>query len=459
VCDDVTDTDEDGVPDAMDNCPVVYNPLQENDDTDEFGNACDNCPTVDNPGQEDSDLDGFGDACDECTDSDGDGFGNPGFPANLCEVDNCPRQFNPGQEDADADGKGDSCDICTDLDGDGFGDPGYPASTCLPDNCPDIANPNQSDGDGDGLGDSCDVCTDSDEDGFGDPGYPASTCEIDNCPDVANPGQADGDDDGAGDVCDACPDDPDDLCCDPQFGNDPPQITSDLLITAVPGEPFDYVVEVEDPDCDGTDLQVSVSDLPSWCSLVDLTVSGTAQCYYADTSFAVTVFDGDLADTVQVTIDVDYSNVAPEIEQMESVELHNGIAFEFYPSITDPDDTGHTIAYLECPSWCAIQNDSLVGTAPEEASVQAVTVVAADYCNADTMSFEVSTYLCGDVDQSGAVDIDDLVFIVGYVFGGGPAPQPLDSGDVDCSGGIDVDDAVYLVVHIFEGGPPACDGC
>ncbi|MCK4656341.1 MAG: dockerin type I repeat-containing protein, partial [candidate division Zixibacteria bacterium] len=135
------------------------------------------------------------------------------------------------------------------------------------------------------------------------------------------------------------------------------------------------------------------------------------------------------------------------------------IAFEFCPSITDPDDTEHTITYPEYPSWCTVQNDSVIGIAPEEASVQTLTVAVADYCSADTMSFDISTFLCGDTDQSGEVDIDDAVFLINYVFAGGPAPEPMEAGDADCSGDVDIDDIVYLIAYIFSGGPEACEGC
>jgi len=76
--------------------------------------------------------------------------------------------------------------------------------------------------------------------------------------------------------------------------------------------------------------------------------------------------------------------------------------------------------------------------------------------------------LCGDVDDSGEVDIDDdsgevdiddAVFLISYIFAGGPEPDPYWTGDVNCSTGIDIDDAVYLVAFIFSGGPPPCEGC
>lgn len=76
------DSDNDGIPDATDNCPSVSNPNQEDDDNNGIGNVCDtvsptdsdndgvpdatdNCPTVANPNQEDDDFDGIGNACED----------------------------------------------------------------------------------------------------------------------------------------------------------------------------------------------------------------------------------------------------------------------------------------------------------------------------------------------------------------------------------------------------------
>ena len=96
------DSDGDGVPDATDNCPMVFNParpvdngMQGDADQDMAGDACDPCP-----------LDANTSACTviDPNDRDHDGVANA--------TDNCPDIANTSQVDADMDGKGDACDAC-----------------------------------------------------------------------------------------------------------------------------------------------------------------------------------------------------------------------------------------------------------------------------------------------------------------------------------------------------------
>jgi hypothetical protein len=196
----VYDNDIDGIPDDNGTCTRIQNPCSGGETVDCY----DNCALTPNSDQLDADNDGIGDVCDTCTDTDEDGYGNPGYPANTCAEDNCPVTANPDQLDADSDSVGDVCDTCTDTDDDGYGNPGYPANTCAEDNCPVNSNPDQLDADSDSVGAVCDTCTDTDDDGYGNPGYPANTCEEDNCPVTLNPDQSDVDNDGVGDECDNC---------------------------------------------------------------------------------------------------------------------------------------------------------------------------------------------------------------------------------------------------------------
>jgi hypothetical protein len=207
------DNDGDGVLDVDDNCPIVRNWPQADQDGDDLGNECDpdldgdgtnngmdNCPIVPNGGQTDADGDGIGDFCDY---ADRDGV--------IESMDNCPDIANWDQEDLDTDGEGDACD--DDWDGD--------VARNDTDNCPTVRNINQANADGDAHGDACD-----------------------NCVDVFNDTQADCDGDGIGQACEA-QGDPDRFLpvdCDPTFGIQQAQVI------VLPGD------LVALPACNGCDL-------------------------------------------------------------------------------------------------------------------------------------------------------------------------------------------------------------
>jgi len=66
-------------------------------------------------------------------------------------------------------------------------------------------------------------------------------------------------------------------------------------------------------------------------------------------------------------------------------------------------------------------------------------------------------YVCGDADGSGDVTIADAVFLISYIFSGGPEPIPGEAGNADGSGSITIADVVYIIAFIFGGGPnPVC---
>ena len=66
-----------------------------------------------------------------------------------------------------------------------------------------------------------------------------------------------------------------------------------------------------------------------------------------------------------------------------------------------------------------------------------------------------------DNDPGDAIDISDLVFLVDYMFTGGPAPTCWEEANIDGSGDgppdgsedIDISDLVYLVDFMFNEGP------
>jgi len=70
-----------------------------------------------------------------------------------------------------------------------------------------------------------------------------------------------------------------------------------------------------------------------------------------------------------------------------------------------------------------------------------------------------SATFCSDANNDRSVDVADVVYLVSYIFSGGPAPKPLAAGDADCSGDIDIADCVYLINYIFSVGPQPCSAC
>jgi hypothetical protein len=55
------------------------------------------------------------------------------------------------------------------------------------------------------------------------------------------------------------------------------------------------------------------------------------------------------------------------------------------------------------------------------------------------------------------VNVSDVVLLINFVFGDGPAPEPEPAGDVDCNGTVNVSDVVYLINFVFGTGDDPCD--
>ncbi len=171
------DSDGDAILDGVDNCPLLANGNQLNNDHDQQGDACDSdddndgAPDVtdafpfDPDENVDSDQDGIGNNADTDDDNDGVDDGNDAFPLNPNE-----------SVDTDTDGIGNNAD--NDDDGDGVNDAtdAFPLdSTETVDTDNDhIGNNADNDDDGDGVNDATDAfpldaaeSVDTDHDGIG----------------------------------------------------------------------------------------------------------------------------------------------------------------------------------------------------------------------------------------------------------------------------------------------------
>jgi hypothetical protein len=76
-----------------------------------------------------------------------------------------------------------------------------------------------------------------------------------------------------------------------------------------------------------------------------------------------------------------------------------------------------------------------------------------------SFNVRVRSMVCGDLDESGAVNIADAYLLVSYIFSSGRIASPLSAADVNCSQSVDISDAVFLIAHIFGDGPLPCSEC
>jgi hypothetical protein len=163
-----------------------------------------------------------------------------------------------------------------------------------------------------------------------------------------------------------------------------------------------------------------------------------------------------------------FDNISPDSIHIGGVSLFGGLpaselrlcySMQFYASSSSPSDLvdGFCVdntATLPYELWYF---QDAGGIYPPD--FNGLLNPAVDLPFAPPICFDVVhvSYICGDCDVSGGVDIDDVVYLISYIFSGGPPPNPLSVGDADCSGGVDIDDVVSLIAYIFSGGNAPCD--
>jgi predicted MPP superfamily phosphohydrolase len=346
-CDPLIDSDGDGVSDALDQCPGFDDNVDiDNDnipdgcdpfidsDGDGVADALDQCPGFDD--NVDVDNDSIPDGCDPLIDSDGDGVSDsqdqcPGFDDNV---------------DVDNDSIPDGCDPLIDSDGDGVSD--------ALDQCPGFDD--NVDLDNDSIPDGCDPLIDSDGDGVSDaldqcPGFDDNV-DVDNdgIPDGCDP-LIDSDGDGVSDALDQCPgfDDNVDVDndgipdgCDPLVDSDGDGV-SDAL-DQCPG--FDDNVDVDNDGIpDGCDLLIDsdgdgVSDALDQCPGFDDTID----------------LDNDgIPDGCDPFVDSDGDGVSDALDQCpgfdDNVDVDNDGIPDGCDPLIDSDGDGVSDALDQCPGF------------------------------------------------------------------------------------------------------------
>lgn len=80
-----------------------------------------------------------------------------------------------------------------------------------------------------------------------------------------------------------------------------------------------------------------------------------------------------------------------------------------------------------------------------------------DWDHGEILWFENPFHATGDVNADGVIDLGDVLYLINYLYKGGPAPCSLEAADADCNGVVDLGDVLYLINYLYKGGPaPGC---
>ncbi len=474
------DKDGDGFSDATDNCPAVANPDQADGDADGAGDACDNCPGYANPDQADIDHDNIGDACDNCVDPDADGFGNPGYPSATCQIDNCPDVYNPDQTDSDGDGFGDACALfnvqvydtvatsCTKLIVNNLGNFGKAGTYGAA-----LDYLGQGDCVNNYLWDGTLLVT-----YINGPWYAANwNMYYGNSYRTPRHGEpmAPTADSGAYEVFRSgtfvtldqflaikkswyAPKHPDSC----NFVIQRVEITSfDTLVHTGIG-----IGDAIDWDCGGNP-QENVGGFDAGTKMI-YQQGGGFDCIDGSRRFAGQALLGiSDADGVIDTSKVPYGAFTASSSQyiygtngFVAVQIYGLMQNPGYLPETNPTDQFATMTFINNrnigPQDTIVIYSALSTVRDGTLADLKGNMVKAKRWAAAHLYTAGPLFVPGDADGSGGIDISDAVFLIGYIFSGGAAPNPLDAGDANCDHSVDISDAVYLISYIFSGGPAPC---
>jgi hypothetical protein len=70
-------------------------------------------------------------------------------------------------------------------------------------------------------------------------------------------------------------------------------------------------------------------------------------------------------------------------------------------------------------------------------------------------------FIRGDTNDNGLMTISDSIYLLDFLFRGGPVPPCEDSADANDDGALDISDAVTILSYLFSGGsipPPSPPG-
>jgi hypothetical protein len=141
--------------------------------------------------------------------------------------------------------------------------------------------------------------------------------------------------------------------------------------------------------------------------------------------------------------------------------------FRWHYCVEHYADSLDTLGNPVCSIWASYSDPEVIfdlGLDTLDADYKDVDSAAWSVWNDTTVSLdggelrviEVSC-LCGDANNDEVLNVGDAVYLINYIFKGGPGPLFPECSDVNNDTNLNIGDPVYLINYIFKGGPaPNC---
>lgn len=128
------------------------------------------------------------------------------------------------------------------------------------------------------------------------------------------------------------------------------------------------------------------------------------------------------------------------------------------PNQEDGDNDGVGDLCDNCPDNENSNQDDIDGDTVGDICDNCPDVYNPDQADSDANGIgDACDYICGDADGDRTINILDIIYIISYLYKGGPPPEPSVSANVNGDSAINLLDVVYLISFLYKEGPePTC---
>ncbi len=158
--------------------------------------------------------------------------------------------------------------------------------------------------------------------------------------------------------------------------NDPPVLTSSCKTEATEDVAFSYIASAMDPE--NSPLAFIFSNYPGWLTPSGNKISGTPTEGITSGSFTVSVSDGFLYDTGDVTLTVHSVNDPPVLTSSLTAQATEDVLFTYTATATDAENSPLTFTFSDYSGWLIPSGNQISGTPAEGITSGSFTITVSD---------------------------------------------------------------------------------